>query len=164
MLRTLLLIVATSVSAFHVQAPLQSAHSRAVARRPVAPRMDLDVAAATTWLVAADDGGFNPLFLVLPVPWVVGLGYVAYQAKATTARRNDPANECRLGYSVKELDNMEELARLRLQSDIKDYEEACEKAEAAGAPKPNGLSWLANKQPAKGDYFGGGKNESPTMI
>lgn len=155
----LLIALIAGASALHVQPRLLPAHSRAVAPRMVG----LDVADATTWLVAADDGGFNPLYL-LPLPWVGGLGFVVYQAKATTARRNDPANECRLGFTVEEMAKMEELKRLRLQSDIRDYEEACAKAEATGSPKPNGLSWLANKKAQKSEYFGDGKNEGVTMI
>lgn len=166
----MLLVVALSVSAFHVAPPLLSAHPRTTAphaRTAVVahPRMSGLEEAATTWLMAADDGGggFNPLYL-LPLPWIGGIGYLAYSSKVAADNRNDPANECRLGYTVEEMDKMEELKRLRLQTDIKEWEAACEKAEAAGLPKPNGLSWLANKGDDGDDYFGSGKNERPTMI
>ena len=162
----ILALLIASASALQVQPLLRSPPPLLSARaRAVAPRMTgLDVAAATTLLVAADDGGFNPLFLLLPLPWVGGIGFLIYQQKTTNARRKDPANESRLGYTVQEMENMEELARLRLQSDIKDWEEACAKSEELGTPKPNGLTWLANKKSGKEDYFGGGKNEGVTMI
>ena len=124
------------------------------------------MATVNSWLLAADDGGFNPLFLLLPLPWVGGIGFLAFRAKQTADRRADPANACRLGFTADEIEKMEELKRLRLQSDIKDYEEACAEAEATGRPKPNGLTWLEDKAQAAASkgYFGDGDNERPTMI
>ena len=61
---------------------------------------------------------------------------------------------------------MEELTRLRYESDLKDFNAAVAEAEANGTAKPNGSTWLAEKAARNtGVYFdGSGSNERPTMI
>ena len=103
------------------------------------------------------------------LPVVAGGAFLLITAgeKQIAERRADPANADRLGYTVEEVENMEELARLRYETDLKEFKEAVAAAEASGSPKPNGTTWLAEKaaRQAGGGFFDGqGKNENPTMI
>ena len=86
------------------------------------------------------------------------------EEKKIAERRADPANASRLGYTVEEVEKMEELTRLRYEGDLKEYNAAVAEAEAEGRPKPDGLTWLAEKANKKAGYFDGGNNERPTMI
>ena len=125
-----------------------------------------EVYSAATMLLA-DDGGINPVFLLLgALPLVAGGAFVLVsgEEKKIAERRVDPANASRLGYTVEEVDKMEEMMRLRYESDLKDFNEAVAEAEAQGLPKPNGLTWLAEKRAKSSGYFEGGSNERPTMI
>ena len=46
-----------------------------------------------------------------------------------------------------QVENMEELARLRCEGDLREFKDAGAAAEA----KPNGLSWLTEKAARKGE-------------
>ena len=82
-----------------------------------------------------------------------------------TPEGSDPANASRLGYTAEEVEKMEELTRLRYETDLREFNAAVEAAEAQGLPKPDGLAWLADKAARKtGGYFDDGNNERPTMI
>ena len=59
---------------------------------------------------------------------------------------------------------MEEMTRLRYEGDLKEFNAALAEAEANGLPKPNGLTWIAEKRAKKSGYFDAGNNERPTMI
>ena len=124
-------------------------------------------------MLIADDGGIladtNLVFVLLgAIPFIAIAAFtlVTGSEKKIAERRADPANASRLGYTVEEVEKMEELTRLRFESDLKDFKEAVADAEANGRPKPDGLKWLADKAAkSQGSYFdGGGKNENPTMI
>jgi len=118
-------------------------------------------------MLVAEDAGINPVFLLLgALPLVAGGAFVLVsgEEKKIAERRVDPANAPLLGYTREEVDGMEELTRLRFEGDLKEYNAAVAEAEATGLPKPNGLTWLADKQSRSEGYFGAGKNERPTMI
>lgn len=160
--------VAAAAVGFTMPAP---APRLSCARAAVAPQMSMVPDAASSVLLAdilSDDVfGVNPVFLLLgALPIVAGgaLTLVNFSEKKLAAVRSDPANAPRLGYTAVEVAGMEELARLRYEADLKDFNAACAEAESLGLPKPNGLTWLADKQNVKNDYFGDGKNERPTMI
>jgi len=152
-----------SVITFSPAPPLLS-RGRASMARLAEPKMD---AFAVSSLLAADDSGINPVFLLLgALPVVAGGAFVLVsgEEKKLAERRADPANAIRLGYTAEEVAKMEELTRLRYEGDLKEFNAAVAAAEATGAPKPNGLTWVAEKNAKKAGYFDGGNNERPTMI
>jgi len=113
------------------------------------------------------DGSINPVYILLGlIPVVAGaaLLLVSSTEKAKTAIRTDPANADRLGYTAEEVAKMEELTRLRYETDLREFNEAKAKAAENGLPAPNGLTWIADKAGKKAGYFDGGNNERPTMI
>jgi hypothetical protein len=118
-------------------------------------------------LLAEGDSGINPVFLLLgALPLVAGAAFVfvSGEEKKVAERRADPANAGRLGYTVEEVEKMEEMTRLRYEGDLKEFNAAVAEAEANGSEKPNGLTWLAEKASKRSGYFDGGNNERPTMI
>jgi hypothetical protein len=131
--------------------------------------LPVEICATASVLVAEEAGGINPVFLLLgALPLVAGgaLVLVSGEEKKKAAARADPANACRLGYTAEEVEKMEELARLRYETDLREFNEAVLAADAQGLPKPDGLTWLADKASRKGagGYFDDGNNERPTMI
>lgn len=128
--------------------------------------MSAEVYSAASVLLAEGDG-INPVFLLLgALPLVAGGAFVLVsgEEKKIAERRADPANASRLGYTVEEVDKMEEMTRLRYEGDLKEFNAALAEAEANGLPKPNGLTWIAEKRAKKSGYFDAGNNERPTMI
>lgn len=136
--------------------------------RPLTMSASLEVLSASSMLLAADESaGINPVFLLLgALPLVAGGAFVLVsgEEKKIAARRIDPANADRLGYTAEEINAMEEMTRLRFEGDLKEYNAAVAEAEQAGLPKPNGLTWMADKKAKSSGYFDGGNNERPTMI
>ena len=150
---------------------------RSIPMRSSTVRMSLDTSISNavmplmplnSMLIAEGDGGINPVFVLLgALPLVAGAAifFISGDEEKIAARRADPANASRLGYTAEEVDKMEEMARLRYEGDLKEFNAAVAEAEASGADKPNGLTWLAEKAAKKsGGYFDGGNNERPTMI
>lgn len=158
----LALAAATTGFTLPATAPLLSRPSR-VASSPI---MSVEAFSAASVLVA-EDSGINPVFLLLgALPLVAGGAFVLVsgEEKKIAERRADPANASRLGFTAEEVENMEEMARLRYEGDLKEFNEAVAEAEANGTPKPDGLTWIAEKRTRSEGYFGAGKNERPTMI
>ena len=129
--------------------------------------MTAEVYSTASVLLADGSEGINPVFILLgALPLVAGgaFVFVSGEEKKIAERRADPANASRLGYTVEEVEKMEEMTRLRYEGDLKEFNEAVAQAEANGLPKPDGLTWIAEKRTNKAGYFDGGNNERPTMI
>ena len=98
--------------------------------------MSAEVYSAASVLLA-DGEGINPVFLLLgALPLVAGgaFVFVSGEEKKIAERRADPANASRLGYTVEEVDKMEEMTRLRYEGDLKEFNAALAEAEDADEP------------------------------
>jgi len=174
---SLTMLASSGFSLHTTAAPFKS-----VSRSSTAPRMSIPADAlgaahysaalampsvVSTLLAEESSAGINPLFLLLGALPLVAAGafvFVSGEEKKIAERRADPANASRLGYTAEEVEGMEELTRLRYESDLKDFNEAVAQAAADGRPPPNGLTWRAEKAAQKAGYFDAGSNERPTMI
>jgi len=163
--------ILTSALAFTAHPSTNFACRAPQLRRVTTPALLADnaIGGITPLFLLAEDagGGINPVFLLLGALPLVAAGaftLVSGEEKKIAEWRADPANACRLGYTVQEIEKMEEMTRLRYEGDLKEFQAAV--AEANPGEEPNGLTWLAEKASRnKGSYFdGSGSNERPTMI
>uniref|UniRef100_A0A6U5JB71 Uncharacterized protein n=1 Tax=Calcidiscus leptoporus TaxID=127549 RepID=A0A6U5JB71_9EUKA len=150
-----MLTIIIAATGFVPMAPLLAARSRVVA-----PHMSLPpgIPWATSFLMAEDNpgAGVNPVLLLLGALPLVAVGafvFVNGEEKKTAARRADPANACRLGYSVEEVARMEGLPLLRYEGELKEFNAAVAEADRLGIPRPNGLTWLNDKGSSERGYF-----------
>merc|ERR1712060_457111 len=148
----LVLITAAATGFVPIAAPL-------LVRAPVVEphvSLPLDIPSAASLLVAGDiDGNINPVFLLLgALPLLAGgaFMFVSAEEKKIAAQRADPANACRLGYPVEEVERMSGLPLLRYEAELKEFNAAVAEAEARGVPRPNGLIWLNDKGSSKRGY------------
>lgn len=149
-----ILVAAVSFTSPSCSRPqLATPQQRAVAPKSALTPFDTNLASMATLI--AEDGGFNPVFLLLgALPLIAGGAFVFVSAeeKKVAARRADPANADRLGFTEEEVAGFDGMKKVRWEADVKQYMADKAKAAELGMPVEQVIGErVGTKKP--GSYF-----------